>query len=83
MSNFMKIRPVVADLFHSDRRTDMTKLVVAFPNFVNASIKIIILRSAFSSMWGGGVCGHVMVIAFLTKEHTENVKIFVFDFLSH
>jgi hypothetical protein len=37
----MKIRPVVAQFFHADRRTDgrtnMTKLVVAFRNFVNAS----------------------------------------------
>ena len=36
ISNFMKIRPVGADLFHADRRTDMTKLKVAFSNFVNA-----------------------------------------------
>jgi hypothetical protein len=32
----MKIRPVGAELFHADRRTDMTKLAVAFGNFVNA-----------------------------------------------
>jgi hypothetical protein len=25
-----------AELFHADRRTDMTKLVVAFRNFANA-----------------------------------------------
>ena len=40
MSNFMKIRPVGAELFHADRRTDgqtdMTKIIVAFRNFVNA-----------------------------------------------
>jgi len=36
MSNFMKIRPVGADLFHADRRIDMTKLMVAFRNFANA-----------------------------------------------
>ena len=38
--NFIKIRPVGAELFHlerrTDRRTDMTKLIVAFRNFVNA-----------------------------------------------
>ena len=34
--NFMKIRPVGAELFHADRRTDMTKLIVAFRNFSNA-----------------------------------------------
>jgi predicted metal-dependent HD superfamily phosphohydrolase len=36
----MKIRPVGAELFHEyrrmDRRTDMTKLIVAFLNFVYA-----------------------------------------------
>jgi hypothetical protein len=31
--NFMKIRPVRAELFHEDRRTDMTKLIVAFSKF--------------------------------------------------
>jgi len=35
--NFMKIRPVGAELFHADGRTDMTNLIVAFPNFANAS----------------------------------------------
>jgi len=29
----MKIFPRVAKLFHEDRRTDMTKLIVAFRNF--------------------------------------------------
>jgi len=33
----MKILPVVAELFHADRRTDM-KLIVAFRNFANAQI---------------------------------------------
>jgi len=32
----MKIRQVVAELFHTDGRTDMTKLTVAFRNFANA-----------------------------------------------
>ena len=31
----MRIRPVGAELFHADRRTDMSKLIVAFRNFVN------------------------------------------------
>ena len=35
-SMFMKIRPVGADLFHADRRTDMTKLIAAFRDFSNA-----------------------------------------------
>jgi hypothetical protein len=32
----MKIRPVGAELFHVDGRTDMTNLIVAIRNFVNA-----------------------------------------------
>jgi hypothetical protein len=36
ISNFMKIRPMGGESFHSDRRTDMTKLRVAFRNFANA-----------------------------------------------
>jgi len=32
----MKIRLIGAGLFHADRRTDITKLKVAFPNFANA-----------------------------------------------
>jgi len=33
----MKIRPVGAELFHAEGRTDMTKLIVAFRNFANVS----------------------------------------------
>jgi len=40
MSNFMKIHPVRAELFHADRRTDvqrdMQETIVAFGNFANA-----------------------------------------------
>jgi len=32
----MEIRPVGAELFHVDGRTDMTKLIVAFRNFSTA-----------------------------------------------
>jgi len=35
----MKIRLVGATFFHVDRRTDMTKLIVAFRNLVNAPRK--------------------------------------------
>ena len=34
-SNFMKVRPVGAELFHADGQTDMTKLIVALRNFAN------------------------------------------------
>ena len=37
MSNFEKIRSKVAAFFHADRRTDMTKLIIAFRNIVNSS----------------------------------------------
>jgi hypothetical protein len=36
ISNFMKIRPVWDELFHSDGWTDTTKVTVAFRNFANA-----------------------------------------------
>jgi hypothetical protein len=43
ISNFMKIRPVGAELFQADGRTDrqagMTELIVAFRNFANALTK--------------------------------------------
>jgi hypothetical protein len=39
MSNFMKILPVVAEIFHADRRTDMTNLIATFCNFEKASSK--------------------------------------------
>ena len=32
----MKIRPVGAELFHTDGQTDITKLIIAFSNFANA-----------------------------------------------
>jgi hypothetical protein len=32
---FKKIRQVGGELFHADKRTDMTKLIVAFHNFAN------------------------------------------------
>ena len=33
MSSFVKIRPEGAELFHAERRTDITKLEVAFHRF--------------------------------------------------
>jgi hypothetical protein len=39
ISNFMKIRPVGAELFHAVRRTDTTQLTVAFRNIANATKK--------------------------------------------
>jgi hypothetical protein len=39
ISNFTKIRPVEAELFHADVQTDTRKLIVAFRNFANAPKK--------------------------------------------
>ena len=39
ISNFMKIRPMGAELFHVDGRADTTKLIVAFRNFAKAPKK--------------------------------------------
>jgi len=39
ISNFVKIRPVGAELFHVDQLTDMTKLTDAFHSFANVPIK--------------------------------------------
>ena len=36
-----KSPPVVAELLHAGGRTDMTKLIVVFPNFANSSKKSI------------------------------------------
>ena len=40
MTNFMKIRPVGAELFHADGRTDMTKLKVPLHKSGNVSQKV-------------------------------------------
>ena len=36
ISNFTKIRPVGAEVFHADGRTDMTQLTAIFRNSTNA-----------------------------------------------
>jgi hypothetical protein len=37
--HIMKICPVIVELFHADRRTDVTKLIVAFRKFAKAPEK--------------------------------------------
>ena len=39
ISNFFKICPVAAELFHVDRQTDMLNLIVTFRNFASAHAK--------------------------------------------
>jgi len=46
----MEIRPMGAELFHADRRTDMTKLKIAFRNIANAP-KNYLLSSCDSNMY--------------------------------
>jgi hypothetical protein len=41
----MKIRPAGAELFHADRQTDMTKLIVTFRNYANAPSKKLSVRT--------------------------------------
>jgi hypothetical protein len=61
----MKIRPVGAELFHTDGRTDtqtdMTKLIVAFRNFADAPTKCkVFLYTFWDGVWGNG--GTVLLI---------------------
>jgi hypothetical protein len=44
ISNSIKIRPVAAKVFHADRQTDMTKIMVAYRNIANASLTVIFLN---------------------------------------
>ena len=41
MSYFMKIRPLVAELFHVEGQTDMTKLIAAFRKIAKSGYKTI------------------------------------------
>jgi len=45
----MKISPVGAELFHVDRQTDMTKLIVTFCDFAEApkNICVVFSRAVF------------------------------------
>lgn len=36
ISKFVKVRLLEAEVFHADRHTDMTKLILAFRNMANA-----------------------------------------------
>jgi hypothetical protein len=44
LSNFIKIRPVEAELFHTDGQSDTTKLIPIFRNFASA-LKMILVYS--------------------------------------
>ena len=51
ISNFMKIRPVVAELFHVDGRTDVTELIVGFRSFA-----IVPTNETFATFMWPGTC---------------------------
>jgi hypothetical protein len=65
ISSFIKIRPVAAELFHSDRQTNMTKLIVTFRNCAKAPEKnkplmvIVILKLG---------CTHVLRCSAFTQD---------------
>jgi hypothetical protein len=50
--NFMKIHPVRTKLFHTDGRTDMTKLIVAFCNFATPlkELNMSVFRKQFQTL---------------------------------
>ena len=47
----MKIRTVGAEMFHAEWRTDMTKLIVDFRNFANASKNGLNSKSDYQRRW--------------------------------
>jgi hypothetical protein len=53
----MNIRPVGPELLHADRRTEMTKLIVAFAIFANAP-KILYSRAAHR--WQYAACPYML-----------------------
>jgi hypothetical protein len=60
VTNFMKFRPVKAELFHEDGRTDMEKLIVDFRNFVNP-LKITLPTAPFTHGSNYHVCYTVIL----------------------
>jgi len=62
IQNFANIRPVGAELFHAEGRTDMAKLMVASRNFANASK--ISTYYIFGSLQGPGIRVLVKSVSF-------------------
>jgi hypothetical protein len=46
----MKLSPLGAELFHADRRTDMTKRMVAFRNFADAPKPVVLVADFYSKV---------------------------------
>jgi hypothetical protein len=64
----MKIRPVGAELFRTDRRMDMTKLTVAFRNFAKAPSNISLKK-------GRQTLNHMYVRLCTTAKYLPNLTI--------
>jgi len=72
---FMEIRPMWAKLLHSDRRTDMMKLIDAFRNFENTSKNgLVKVRSCFfaASLLGSVTFRLINSIVYLCATELEN-----------
>jgi hypothetical protein len=48
ISSLIKIGPVGPELFHADRRTDITKLIVAFRNFAHTPKNVMTLSLRYT-----------------------------------
>ena len=74
ISNFIKIRPVGTELYHADRRTDMTKLTVAFRNFANKPENELRTRVCCRLHIVHYSCGHKYIfVIFVTPRLAGNI----------
>jgi hypothetical protein len=81
IQNFMKIRPVEAELYHEDRQTDehrgMTKLTVAFRNFTNALKSWTAEFCATELIWSTSkfqTCNFYAVVAYKNSQWNSNLQ---------
>ena len=73
ISNFVKIRPAGAELFHVDGWTDLTKLIVAFRNLVNAPKNSVSQTHVITSWTTTGFASHSCTQQF-KHEHMSSVS---------
>ena len=76
MSNFMKIRPVAAELFHADGRTDKAQLTVAFRNFANVP-KMARIVNIYR-----GKCSHCKTKLLASVPLSKNIYIHIYKILN-
>jgi hypothetical protein len=79
MSNFMKIRPVGAELFHTDRRTDMTKRIAAFYSFfrtrLDMTVNTVLIKIVVESIYTWRNICNVVIHVFLLSFYSVRIKI--------